>query len=83
MNEYRPEYSILQQMNDLELGYYIELCYKDYLIRKKKSALKTAEAFSGVINQIAVYAVYKLIPATTSANEPCVSANIHHALYGL
>lgn len=34
MNQYRPEYSILQQMNDLELGYYIELSYKDYLIKK-------------------------------------------------
>ena len=30
MTAYRPDYSILQQMNDLELGYYIELCYKDY-----------------------------------------------------
>ena len=34
MNAYRPEYSILQQMNDLELGYYIELSYKDYQLRK-------------------------------------------------
>ncbi len=34
MDAYRPEYSILQQMNDLELGYYIELCYKDYQVRK-------------------------------------------------
>ena len=30
MNQYRPEYSLLQQMNDLELGYYIELSYKEY-----------------------------------------------------
>lgn len=35
MNQYRPEYSILQQMNDLELGYYIELCFDDY--RQQKS----------------------------------------------
>lgn len=34
MNEYRPEYDILLQMNDLELGYYIELSYKDYLVKK-------------------------------------------------
>ncbi len=34
MAAYRPEYSILQQMNDLELGYYIELSYKDYQLRK-------------------------------------------------
>ncbi len=34
MSEYRPEYSILQQMNDLEVGYYIELCYKDYKLKK-------------------------------------------------
>ncbi len=35
MTEYRPEYDILQQMNDLELGYYIELSYKDYLVQKR------------------------------------------------
>ena len=34
MTEYRPEYDILQQMNDLEVGYYIELSYKDYLVKK-------------------------------------------------
>ena len=34
MNQYRPEYSILEQMNDLELGYYIELSYKDYQQKK-------------------------------------------------
>ncbi len=34
MSQYRPEYDILQQMNDLELGYYIELSYKDYLLKK-------------------------------------------------
>ena len=34
MNDYRPDYAILQQMNDLELGYFIELCYKDYKLRK-------------------------------------------------
>ncbi len=37
MNQYRPEYSILQQMNDLELGYYIELSYDDYLRKKQGS----------------------------------------------
>ena len=34
MEQYKPEYDILQQMNDLELGYYIELCYKDYKLKK-------------------------------------------------
>ena len=34
MNQYRPEYTILEQMNDLELGYYIEVCYKDYQQKK-------------------------------------------------
>ena len=36
MAAYRPDYSILQQMNDLELGYYIELCYKDYQQNRNK-----------------------------------------------
>lgn len=34
MNIYRPDYELLQEMNDLELGYYIQLCYKDYVLRK-------------------------------------------------
>lgn len=33
---YRPSYEVLQQMNDLELGYYIESCYKLYLDLKRK-----------------------------------------------
>lgn len=39
MNQYRPEYSLLQQMNDIELGYYIELAYKEY--REKKNTTNT------------------------------------------
>ena len=35
MNQYRPEYDILEQMNDLELGYYIEVCYNDYQTKRK------------------------------------------------
>lgn len=34
MNFYRPAYDELQLMNDLELGYYIELCYKNYAFLK-------------------------------------------------
>lgn len=30
MNYYRPSYELMLIMNDLELGYYIEQCYKDY-----------------------------------------------------
>jgi hypothetical protein len=31
---YRPSYEEVQAMNDLELGYYIEQCYKNYLFLK-------------------------------------------------
>lgn len=37
MTDYRPDYDILQQMNDLELGYYIQLCFKDYTRQKLRS----------------------------------------------
>lgn len=30
MNRYRPDYELLTQMNDLELGYYITKCYEQY-----------------------------------------------------
>ncbi len=30
MTRYRPSYEILTQMNDLELGYYINKCYEEY-----------------------------------------------------
>ncbi|MBN9296483.1 MAG: hypothetical protein J0I41_05695 [Filimonas sp.] len=30
MKIYRPQYDVLLQMNDLELGYYIEICYKKF-----------------------------------------------------
>lgn len=33
MNAYRPSYEEVLRMNDLELGYYIELCYKDYHLK--------------------------------------------------
>lgn len=40
---YRPSYELLQQMNDLELGYYIQQCYKMYLDfkRRKTSLIKS------------------------------------------
>lgn len=31
MSVYRPPYEAMLMMNDLELGYYIEQCYKDYM----------------------------------------------------
>jgi hypothetical protein len=34
MNYYRPSYDEVLMMNDLELGYYIEQCYKDYQFEK-------------------------------------------------
>jgi len=34
---YRPTYEEVQGMNDLELGYYIEQCYKNYLFLKAHS----------------------------------------------
>ncbi|MFT4154160.1 hypothetical protein [Parafilimonas sp.] len=36
MNFYRPSYEDLQLMNDLELGYYIEECYKNYVFLKRR-----------------------------------------------
>ena len=35
MNFYRPDYYELQSMNDLELGYYIEQCFKNYVFLKQ------------------------------------------------
>ncbi|SFQ12439.1 peptidase associated/transthyretin-like domain-containing protein [Parafilimonas terrae] len=35
MDFYRPSYEELQLMNDLELGYYIEQCYKNYMFLKR------------------------------------------------
>ncbi len=35
MKKYRPDYELLKTFNDLELGYYIELCYKEYSGKKK------------------------------------------------
>ncbi len=45
MDEYRPDYGILQQMNDLELGYYIQLCYKDYQVQKNTAPTKRQKHF--------------------------------------
>ena len=36
MDYYRPSYEVVLMMNDLELGYYIEQCYKDYTLQKNK-----------------------------------------------
>lgn len=37
MNTYRPSYDEVLMMNDLELGFYIEQCYKDYKQEKNKT----------------------------------------------
>ena len=37
MAAYRPQYDILQEMNDLELGYYVQLCFKDYTQQKLRN----------------------------------------------
>ncbi len=36
MAYYRPTYDEVLMMNDLELGYYVEQCYKDYKLNKNK-----------------------------------------------
>jgi len=36
MTIYRPEYFILLQMNDIELGYYIQKCYEQYTGKGRK-----------------------------------------------
>ena len=40
MTAYRPDYELLQEMNDLELGYYIQLCFKDYTQQKMRSPMR-------------------------------------------
>jgi len=40
MVAYRPDYIVLQQMNDLELGYYVELCFKYYTQQKLRNPPK-------------------------------------------
>ena len=37
MNYYRPSYDEVLMMNDLELGYYIQQCYKDYKLQRSKN----------------------------------------------
>lgn len=37
MDTYRPPYEAMLMMNDLELGYYIEQCYKDYMLNKEQN----------------------------------------------
>ncbi|RFM30317.1 peptidase associated/transthyretin-like domain-containing protein [Deminuibacter soli] len=36
MNTYRPSYELLQLFNDLELGYYIQQSYKNYIATKRR-----------------------------------------------
>ncbi len=38
MSIYRPSYEEVEAMNDLELGYYIEQCYKNYAFLKEHKA---------------------------------------------
>jgi len=40
MTAYRPDYELLQEMNDLELGYYVQLCFKDYTQQKLRSPMR-------------------------------------------
>ena len=43
MKKYRPDYDLLQTFNDLELGYYIELNFKDFKRFYYKGALRKKE----------------------------------------
>ena len=43
MRKYRPDYELLQQFNDLELGYYIEQHFKEYMYLKTKGNLHKRE----------------------------------------
>ncbi|BAV09743.1 hypothetical protein SAMN05421788_1011177 [Filimonas lacunae] len=36
INYFKPDYDILLTMNDMELGYYIQLCYQQYVELKKQ-----------------------------------------------
>jgi hypothetical protein len=38
MNFYRPTYDEVLAMNDIELGYYIEQCYKNYVFLKQRKS---------------------------------------------
>jgi len=40
MRKYRPDYNLLQNFNDLELGYYIERHFKEYKDLKYKESLR-------------------------------------------
>jgi len=40
MRKYRPDYELLQNFNDLELGYYIEQHFKEYRRIKNKGSLR-------------------------------------------
>jgi hypothetical protein len=40
MHKYRPDYELLQQFNDLELGYYIQQHFKEYRYLKYKESLR-------------------------------------------
>jgi hypothetical protein len=40
MNFYRPSYEQVLMMNDLELGYYIEQCYNNYVYIKTRKLPK-------------------------------------------
>lgn len=39
MNLYRPDYYMLLEWNDIDLGSYIEKCYQNYLYRKQRGEL--------------------------------------------
>lgn len=43
MNRYRPEYELVQLLNDLELGYYVQKSFEQYQSAKIKGYLKRRE----------------------------------------
>lgn len=43
MNRYRPEYEVVQLLNDLELGYYIQKSFEQYRAAKNRGALRRRE----------------------------------------
>jgi hypothetical protein len=40
MKKYKPDYDLLQTFNDIEMGLYVEQCFKEYKYFKNKSSLR-------------------------------------------
>lgn len=43
MNRYRPEYEVVQLLNDLELGYYVQISFEQYRAAKNRGYLRKRE----------------------------------------